>query len=707
MGDRWAVTQADMPRFFSIRTKFLVVMSALLMACVGVYLLIAVKVFRTDKTELVFDLNRSMVSNLSAEMETQFSGVADKFKLFALLSNDTSKILYQNLFGEESDVAFVSLYRGEKPIEGRRFINAKYLETYGLKEDYFNEDLPKARPIPFQDILRQGESFWNATSENGTPLIGYGRSVLVENSEGRAVDHLAVVGYIKPDKILKAIGLVKISEVAIVDRQGHLLLHQNPKWMESQKSFSEDPLYVLAKDAKVAISVASIQNQSKPFLGAFAKSYQDKLFVLARAPEEKVFSAVESLVVESLLFALIVITTSLLFAVLLSRSLTDPILTLVDGMKKVATGDLNTEIKVKSRDETQLLARSFNQMIVDLRQSRDELQEINRELDQKVKERTHQLEIQSQAVKEAQEALLRTTRLASAGEIAGRTAHEVLNPLTGILTRVHSIDRRLRGEVAPQLNMMGDIFQSWRKDHQVGGFQKLIESWKENSAVHPEISLWEEDLANLESVGHMFATLVENMEKDVQFLLHEGARINKIVDGMRKLSNLSSDVRRYSVRKLLVDCRNIMADLFAQADIKMIENFEDGPDEIEIDRDEFIQAVTNLMRNALQAMKMADHKQEYCMKLEMYHRANAVVVEISDNGHGIEAKFQDQLFKAQFTTRSAEEGTGLGLGISRRFIRAHGGDIEFVSSIPYQETRFRITLPMKSLASEKAKDGAA
>ena len=57
------------------------------------------------------------------------------------------------------------------------------------------------------------------------------------------------------------------------------------------------------------------------------------------------------------------------------------------------------------------------------------------------------------------------------------------------------------------------------------------------------------------------------------------------------------------------------------------------------------------------------------------------------------------------------EGTGLGLGISRRFIRAYGGDIEFVSSVPFSATTFRITLPIKKVDTlannSKDEEGAA
>ena len=89
------------------------------------------------------------------------------------------------------------------------------------------------------------------------------------------------------------------------------------------------------------------------------------------------------------------------------------------------------------------MAASFNHMIVDLKESREQLEQINLELEDKVKESTHQLEKQNQAVKEAQEALLRTTRLAAVGEIAGRAAHEVLNPLTSILSRVQRVKDKL------------------------------------------------------------------------------------------------------------------------------------------------------------------------------------------------------------------------------------------------------------------------
>ena len=692
-----------MKGFFSIRAKFLGVMSALLVACLIVYLLIAVEVFKTDKTELIYDLNRSLVSNISIELETEFVGVSDKFRLFALLATDNSKkLINENIFGEKSDVVFASLYRQNQSDIIKNYTNKNYLETYGLDNSFFDKTLHISNPIPFNEIVKNGEFIWNASVDGGTPLIGYGRNVIIEDTKGIPTDHLIVIGYIKSDKILKILSVVKLSETLVVDQNGTILIHPNFDELKEKKTYKESLLFKSAAASKVNLGVAALEDELGEFLGAYSKAYQGKIFILSRASKSHAFAAVSQLVSRSLSFALIVITLSLLFAFLLSRSLTQPISILVEGMQKVSSGDLTSQINVNTKDETKLLATSFNQMIKELKQSRDELQKINRELDKKVKARTLQLEMQNIAVKEAQEALLKTTRLASAGEIAGRAAHEVLNPLTGILTRLNSIEKKVRSQFEPQLNLMKDIFISWQNDHSKGGFESLNQAWQQRSQIDPEWDLWHEDMHNLNGVEKSFEKLLATISDDTKFLLHESQRINKIVSGMRKLSSLNSDIKTYSVKKLLVECRNIMADLFNQEEINILEYYTSDPDEVNVDRDEFIQAVTNLMRNSLQSMKdksshntKENHKR--CLTLTTYLKEQKIHIEITDNGSGISETHQKMLFEKQFTTKPADEGTGLGLGISRRFIRAQGGDIEFVSSIPFSQTTFKIILPQKNI----------
>src|SRR6185312_3302359 len=180
-----------------------------------------------------------------------------------------------------------------------------------------------------------------------------------------------------------------------------------------------------------------------------------------------------------------------------------------------------------------------------------QLQEINKDLDLKVKDRTRQLEEQHHVVKEAQEALLRTTRLASAGEIAGKAAHEVLNPLTSLLTRVGIMERKIKNEMVPQLSVLKEIKQAWDKDYQAGGFEKMLQVWQGASTVNAGQTLWQEDLSNIEGVAGTLKEQLLTLSGDSEFLAREGPRINKIINGMRKLSVVHSDKKKHSAHELL------------------------------------------------------------------------------------------------------------------------------------------------------------
>ena len=128
----------------------------------------------------------------------------------------------------------------------------------------------------------------------------------------------------------------------------------------------------------------------------------------------------------------------------------------------------------------------------------------------------------------------------------------------------------------------------------------------------------------------------------------------------------------------------------------MIQQFQAERDLVSLDRDELVQAVTNMMRNSLQAMHEAEIAKgstfQGVLRIVTALVDDQVQIYIEDNGAGISKENQNQLFDSQFTTKSPDEGTGLGLGISRRFVRGHGGDIEFVSSEPWKKTMLTPTI---------------
>ena len=105
------------------------------------------------------------------------------------------------------------------------------------------------------------------------------------------------------------------------------------------------------------------------------------------------------------------------------------------------------------------------------------------------------------------------------------------------------------------------------------------------------------------------------------------------------------------------------------------------------------QVVLNLLVNAIQAIESSGREQGGRIEISTRPRGDYYLVEIADDGCGIDPESIPRLFDPFFTTKPVGEGTGLGLSISHGIVTGHGGRIE-VESDPGRGTRFRILLPL-------------
>jgi two-component system NtrC family sensor kinase len=129
-----------------------------------------------------------------------------------------------------------------------------------------------------------------------------------------------------------------------------------------------------------------------------------------------------------IIFALIaILVIAVTISISINRYVTRPVRALVEGTKKIAEGDLNYSIPVKSSDEIGQLASSFNQMTFDLKKADEKLIDWGKTLEHKVDLRTEEL-------RKAENQLFQSEKLASLGKLAAGVAHEINSPLTGVLT---------------------------------------------------------------------------------------------------------------------------------------------------------------------------------------------------------------------------------------------------------------------------------
>jgi len=134
-----------------------------------------------------------------------------------------------------------------------------------------------------------------------------------------------------------------------------------------------------------------------------------------------------------------VVIMSFILCLILYYVVTKPLSYLVEGMKRLSSGDMEYRINLEGPDEIGILARSFNTMSDELKEYKEKMENWTKSLEEEVQKKTAE-------IYKAQEHLINTEKLASLGRMAAGVAHEINSPLTGIVTFSHLMLKRIPPE---------------------------------------------------------------------------------------------------------------------------------------------------------------------------------------------------------------------------------------------------------------------
>ena len=333
-----------------------------------------------------------------------------------------------------------------------------------------------------------------------------------------------------------------------------------------------------------------------------------------------------------------ILTVSLISVVLIWLMVQKPVRALTEGTRHVAEGDLDHTISVTSADEIGSLAASFNHMTAELRKAQQEILEWTRTLEERVRQKTSELE-------RAYKHLVQAERMVSLGKLAAVVAHEINNPLAGILTYTKLVSRMA--------------------DKGFNGNERLGEA-----------------------------------KNYLQIVEGESRRCGAIVKNLLTFARQAPlNPQKNDLNAIVERCLLLVGHQLELQSIDLEKTLAPDLPSLYCDAGQVQQALLALLMNAVEAMPHGG-RLRVLTSFDSRHRAGRVL--ISDEGPGIPEEILPHIFEPFFTTKEEGKGVGLGLAIAFGIIQQHGGNIE-VASTPQKGTTLTVILPEEARIGGRAR----
>lgn len=332
-------------------------------------------------------------------------------------------------------------------------------------------------------------------------------------------------------------------------------------------------------------------------------------------------------------FILAVIITTLLVTFLIiftTKKIRKPLNALILASEAVANGDKSTRLEIKPNQllDMKMVSVAFNDMLDNLQKATVELQNWSHQLEYKVQKKSEELG-------QAQNELINIERIASLGRLSLSVAHEINNPLSGILV-----------------------------------YAKLVHKQLQTQDIEPEKK--------------------ESILKHLKFIENEAKRCGDIVKGLLDFSRKDqNDFEPARLNQILIETFDLMTHSMKVSNVNFLSDFSAKSDQIFCSPNQIKQVCVAILVNAMEAVSENAEIMIRTSNPDPEH----VRIDISDNGIGIPEEAMPHIFEPFFSTKEKTNGIGLGLAIVHGIVQNHKGKIE-VKSERGKGTTITINLPV-------------
>lgn len=330
-----------------------------------------------------------------------------------------------------------------------------------------------------------------------------------------------------------------------------------------------------------------------------------------------------------LVFTLSFTAVILIFAY---RRIHTPLIRIIAASKQVRLGNMNLRLDVAPSDLSDIreVEEAFNQMLESIAESNRELQKWSHDLEKKVLEKTEDLE-------RTQTEIYHIERLASLGRLSSSVAHEINNPLAGVLT-----------------------------------YAKLVSRMLQNS----------------DHTDEKQTTILKHLD----MIQSETTRCGNIVKGLLNFSrDRSPNFSLVSLNSVLLETEQLIHHSFQITNVKLISDFTAPKDQIKGNGNQIIQACLAVLTNAQEAVDNGTDSQV------VYRSYNPdddhIAVEIRDNGIGVPPEDLEHIFEPFFSRKKEMSGIGLGLAVTYGILEQHNAKV-LVDSSPGNGTSIKFVFEL-------------